>query len=466
MKRLENATIIENVEEISKVGEELQDIIYGQYKNAYMLSLSNNYRGASATACKNYITKVTINIINGFLNVIQEMTDTLSEVKTTFLGYESEEDGIVNTGTLFSVDDEITGNYKNAFTSLVSEVDGVLQEAAKYISVTKISQDVVTDAYSSWEDKVTKINDDLLAADTTAKDKLDVLLGHMKSLESMIDGVGQIIDTEKHIDYEKVSDLVVSGSYYQEDDSNLEKIKKDDPFSYYANGGSGWEQQWAQGFYQDVYAYAGVSAWTGEYASKYNNGKYSGNASSSFFQGDVGGQFTDYAKFNGTASAVHGEGKVNAGFSDKYVGASASGKASLLNANGKVTLGTENFNGYITGDATLFGASGYAKCEFEDNGSFAVGLGGNVTGASAKAALGLSFLGVSAKDSVTGKKESLFGASITPEATYGTGADFLVEGKKVIDTDSIDVHTVHVKLGGKLGLGITADVTMPYFTFD
>lgn len=203
MKRLENATIIENVEEISKVGEELQDIIYGQYKNAYMLSLSNNYRGASATACKNYITKVTINIINGFLNVIQEMTDTLSEVKTTFLGYESEEDGIVNTDTLWSVDDEITGNYKNAFTSLMSEVDGVLQEAAKYISVTKISQDVVTDAYSSWEDKVTKINDDLLAADTTAKDKLDVLLGHMKSLESMIDGVGQIIDTEKHIDYEK-----------------------------------------------------------------------------------------------------------------------------------------------------------------------------------------------------------------------------------------------------------------------
>lgn len=465
MKRLENTTIIENVKNISSVGETLQEVMYGQYKNAYMLSKSNNYRGASATACKNYISNVTINILNGFFNVIEEMTETLSEVKATFLDYESDEEGIVSTDTLETVDGEITDNYKKSFTSLMDEVDGVLQKAAQYISLTKVSEDVVETAYASLESKITEINDNLLAADTTAKDKLDTLLSHMKSLESMIDGVGQIIDAEHHIDYDKVSELVVSDSYYKEDESTLDNIIKEDPFSYYADGGSGWEQQWAQGAYQDVYAYAGASAWTGEYASKYNNGKYTGNASGSFFQANTGGQFTDYAKFNGTASLVHGEGKVNAGFSDKYVGVSADGKASLFNANAKATLGTDEFNGYVTGDATLLGASGYAKFEFEDDGDFAVGLGGNVTGASAKATIGLSFLGVSAKDSVTGQKESLFGASITPEATYGTGADFLVEGKTVIDTNGVDVRTLHVKLGGKFGLGITADVTVPYITF-
>lgn len=465
MKQLHNATIIENVKSLTEVGETLQAVMYGQYKNAYMLSLSNNYTGASATACKNYITNVTINILNGFFNVIEEMTETLSQVKQIFLDYESDEEGIVDTDTLENVDVDISDVYKQSFQNLMEEVDGVLQKAAKYITLTKISEPEVNNAYAVLEDKVTQINDDLLTADTQAKDKLDILLGHMTALERMIDGVGQIIDAENHIDYDRVSDLMVSDSFYQEETGTLEDIRKEDPFSYYANGGSGREKQWATGAYQDVYAYTEVSAWTGQYASKYNNGKYTGNASGSFFQADAGGQFTDYAKFNGMVSLVHGEGKLNGGLTDAYQGFSAEGKASLLNANGKATLGTDNFNGYVKGDATLFGASGYAKLEFEENGDFAVGLGGNVTAASAKATLGLSFLGVDAKNSATGEKEKLFGISVSPEATYGTGADFLIESQTVIDTDEIDVHTVHVKLGGKLGLGATADITLPYVAF-
>lgn len=378
MKRLENATLIENANNIASVGESLQDVMYEQYKNAYMLSLSNNYRGPSATACKNYITNVTINLLNGFFNVIKEMTETLTEVKSTFLNYESDEEGIVSTDTLETVNGKIESNYRSSFASLMDEVDGVLQKAAKYIAVTKVSEDVVENAYSSLEDKVMEINDNLLAADTTAKDKLDTLLSHMQSLEKMIDSVGQIIDTKHHIDYDRVSDLVASVSYYREDESTLGDLVKEDPFSYYANGGSGWEQQWAYGFCQNTYMYAGASAWTGEYASKYTNGKYTGSASGSFFQGDIGAQLTDYGNLRGTASMVHGEGTVNGGWSDSYKGFSVNAKTSLINANGKFTVGSDDFNGYIAGDATLFGASGYAKCEFEDDGDFAIGLGGGM----------------------------------------------------------------------------------------
>lgn len=466
MKRLENSVIGENIENIANVGETLQEVMYEQYKNAYMLSLSNNYRGASASACKNYITNVTINVLNGFFNVIEEMTDTLSQVKQDFLDYEADEEGIVDTSTLEIVNEDITEVYQKSFSSLRDEVDEVLRKAAQYISLTKISEQKVKGAYSSLKNKVVEINDDLLTVDTKAKNKLDTLLSHMKSLESMIDGVGQIIDAENHIDYDKVSDLLVSDSFYKETDSALADIVEEDPFSYYADGGSGWEQQWAAGAYQDAYLYGGLSAWTGEYNSKFNNGKYNGSAGGSFFQADAGGQFTDYAKFNATANLVHGEGKVNAGWADAYKGASVEGKADLLYANFNATAGSDDFNGYIKGDATLFGASGYAKCEFEKEGDFAIGLGGNATATSARATAGLSFLGVSAKDSVTGQKESLFKLSVTPEATYGVGADALLEGNKVIDTDVIDVHTVHIKLGGKLGLGLTADVTLPYITFD
>ena len=466
MKRLQNDTIIRNVETITGIGESLQEVMYEQYKNAYMLSVSSNYRGESATACKNYITNVTINILNGFFNVIAELTETLSQVKQTFLDYESEEEGIVDTDTLGTVDKNVSEVYQKSFTTLMSEVDAVLQKASQYISLTEVADGQVENAYVLLGEKLAEINDNLLLADTTAKNKLDTLLGHMITLERMIDGVGQIIDTNSDIDYSRVSDLVVSDSYYKESSDTLSGMLEEDPFSYYADGGSGWEQQWAAGAYQDVYAYAGLSAWTGEYASKYDNGKYTGNAGGSFFQADTGGQFTDYAKFNGTASIIHGEGKINAGMSEAYQGFSAEGKASLLNANGKVTLGTEDFNGYVTGDATLFGASGYAKFEFEDNGNYAIGLGGNATAASAEATIGLSFLGVNGEDSVTGKKESLFGLSVTPEATCGVGADILLEDKKIIDTDEMDIRTVHVKLGGKFFMGLTADVTLPYILFE
>lgn len=466
MKRLENATIIENVKSITSVGETLEDIMYEQYKNAYILSKTNSYRGASATACKNYITNVTINILNGFFNVIQEMTETLSEVKETFLEYEEDKKGIVDTDTLETVEQNVSDVYKASFTKLMEEVDAVLQKAANYIPLTTVSDGDVESAYSSLETKITQINDDLLTTDTKLKNKLDTLLSHMTSLERMIDGVGQIIDAENHIDYDRVSDLMVSDSFYKEDTEVLADIMEEDPFSYYADGGSGWEQQWAAGAHQDVYAYAGVSAWTGQYASMYDDGKYGGSASGSFFQGDAGAQCTDYLRIVGMASLVHGEGKINAGLSPAYTGFSANGKASLLNVNGKATLGTEDFNGFVKGDATLFGASGYAKLEIEDDGNFAVGLGGNVTAASAKATLGLSFLGVSDKDSATGEATSLFGITIAPEATYGTGADFLIETDTVIDGDDGDIRTLHVKLGGKLGLGLTADVTLPFFTFD
>lgn len=284
MKRLENETIAGSVTTVNNVGQILENIMYGQYKNAYMLSLSNNYRGESAAACKNYITNVTINILNGFFNIISEMEITLSEVKQTFLSYESAEEGIVDTNTLTTVDANISDVYKTSFQSLAGEVDSVLQKASKYISLTDISESTVNSAYTSLENKVEEINDELIAADSQAKAKLEILLQHMTGLERMIDGVGQIIDAKQHIDYTGISELMVSDSYSKEGTAALSRRLEKDPFSYYADGGSGWEQQWAKGAYQDVYAYAGVSAWTGEYASKYDEGKYTGNAKGSFFR--------------------------------------------------------------------------------------------------------------------------------------------------------------------------------------
>ncbi len=468
MKRLNNVTVASCVTELGKKSSELKDLIYEQYKNAYKLSQSNNFRGPSATACKNYITNITINNLNGMLNAITEMNDTLKDVEGLFLEYETSVEGIVDTDTLGDVIGEVDNVYKATYNSFISEVNAILSNASVYIALTPLSESAVESAYFTLEGKIEEINDDLLTYDRNGKQKIELFLSHLENLEKMIDGINQIIDAEGHIDYANVNSALRASTFYVEDAENLAKMMEEDPFSYNADGGSGWEQQWAAGKYQDAYIYGGLSAWTGEYIVSTEDGKNSAEASGEFFSAEMGGQFTGFATGTANATLVHGEGNAFAGFSDSsnYYGLGVEGKASLFEAEAEGKIGTEDFNGYAKANATLFSAAGYAKAEFSGENDFVIGLGGQADAASAEATLGLSFLEVSAKDSVTGKKESLFKLSATPEATLGVGADFLIESKKVIDTDSIDVNTFHVKLGGKLGLGLEGEITVPYISFD
>lgn len=468
MKRLNNMTIASCVTEMGKKSEELQELVYTQYKNAYKLSQSNNFRGTSATACKDYITNITINNLNGMLNVVTEMGDTLTDVENLFLEYESAETGIVDTEVLADVVKEVDEVYKATYASYISGVNSTLNSAATYITLTPLSEAAVEGAYSSLESKMEEINDDLLAYDGKGKQKLEMLLSHMESLEKMIDGINQIIDAEGHIDYTNVSSVLNAEIFYVEDSENLAKMMEEDPFSYYADRGSGWEQQWAAGALQDVYAFGGLNAWTGEYAVSTEDGKNSAEASGDFFSAEAGAQFTDFARWTADATLVHGEGKAFIGdeLFDGYFGIGAEGKASLFEADTEVKVGSEDFYGYADAGVSLFSASGYAKAEFSGDNNFVVGLGGRADGASAKATVGLSFLEVSENNSETGQKESLFKLSVTPEATLGAGVDCLVEGKKVIDGEGIDVNTIHVKIGGKALIGGKLEITLPYITWD
>lgn len=94
------------------------------------------------------------------------------------------------------------------------------------------------------------------------------------------------------------------------------------------------------------------------------------------------------------------------------------------------------------------------------------GVGGEGTTAEVSASANVDFLHVKAKDSSTGHDEHLFSIGASPKLTAGVGGEASISGKKVIDTDFIDVHTVNVKLGGKLGLGLALDITLPYIWAD
>lgn len=170
---------------------------------------------------------------------------------------------------------------------------------------------------------------------------------------------------------------------------------------------------------------------------------------------------------NGTGEAtfLHAEGSAEAGLGGDIVGVSAEGAVSYAEAKGEIKVGTDDFNGTGKVDAKLLSAEGYAKCYVKKD-EWGFGVGGEGTTAEVSASANVDFLHVKAKDSSTGHDEHLFSIGASPKLTAGVGGEASISGKKVIDTDFIDVHTVNVKLGGKLGLGLALDITLPYIWAD
>lgn len=466
MKKLKNAVFATNSVNISNVNSDFQEVLYGIYKKVYILASSINYRGGSADACKEYLTNVTINIINGYLNVLEEFTVALGEVKENVFQYETDGKGIVSSTILEQVSSDVSSTYKTNFSTLMADVNDTLAKAANYIGLTSISEGDVTNQYASLENTITSINDDLVSLDTSISNKLDTVLSHITNLEKMIDSMEKTVDAKGNIDYQKVSAIKQGSDFYVESDQTLTAIIKEDPFSYYADGGSLAEKQWAAGAAQDLYVYGGVSAVTGSYSYKNDGGKHEASASGSLLEGNVGVQATEYLNVNGTATVGHGEGKAKYGWSDSYKGVSLEGDISAAKASGKVVLGTEDFNGYIKGDATALGASGYVKAEVESATDFAFGFKGKASAASAKGTIGLSFLEVPTEDeNDPTKTTNLFGFSASGKAGVSAGGEFLVESQKVIDTDFVDVNTFTLDVGIEALLGVEFTLTIPYITF-
>ena len=137
------------------------------------------------------------------------------------------------------------------------------------------------------------------------------------------------------------------------------------------------------------------------------------------------------------------------------------GDVSLAKADGSFVLGTDNFNGYIKGNAELLSASGHAEFEFE-NDRFAIGLGGEATGVNVSYSAGVSFL----EYDNSGDKGNLFGIQGGPKLDARVSANFSLSGEKAMNFGPVDINAVNLKLGDSLGLGFDLDLTLPIPTWN
>lgn len=466
MSRLINEEIAAMEETIKSYKTTVQEACYEQFKNAFTLTQSNNFRGAAADSYKEYISTATINLLNGLINASEELAATMENIKTTFLGLESEESGSIDTDTLSEVMQNLTT--KNAgFISLDGEIQSTLSSAGEYISVTPLSTDTVNSAYTQLNSSVQQVGFDLETCNTNALQQADNMLSRLKDLRTNIDNISGQYYVNGEINYNKLPNMVSEPWYKHEDVDNLERLYEGDPFSFSAGAGAVSEDQWAYGLASDGYAYAGYQLVGGSYEGQIRDGVASGSIQGSIFSANGALQITEYFNAKGNVDVLAASGKAKAGFSKDYVGFSAEGSAVVAKASASAVLGNDAFNLKADASAQVLSANGYAKCEADSSGNFAFGLGGDASLAGAKASVGGSFLSVPMNGQKAGGEEiTLFGAKVSGSAGVEAGAHFLVENTKVMDYGGVNINATHIKLGGKLGLGLEIDVTIPTISFD
>lgn len=110
MPRLVNDELTTLVEKLSTYKENLSTSVYEQYKTALVLSQTINLRGKAGDALKQYINVSHINLTQKIINVIAEITEVAEKMKNDFSNFETASNGIVGSGTLDNVRDQIKKN--------------------------------------------------------------------------------------------------------------------------------------------------------------------------------------------------------------------------------------------------------------------------------------------------------------------------------------------------------------------
>ena len=227
------------------------------------------------------------------------------------------------------------------------------------------------------------------------------------------------------------------------------------------------QEQYKNADSADVYVYAGYSILSASGEAGVEDGTAFAKARASVLNLNGYAQLTDYVKAQGEAKICYVEGDVKAGASDRYFGAHVNAEAGVIKVNGSVVIGSDDFNGYIKGDAKVLVADGKAAFEFEEDGKYAIGVDAGATLASASAEGGFSFLSYKVYDgSATGsEKDDLF--KLSASASLEGGGSFAVysESKTAIETDLVNVNATSLKIECSFLVGGCIQVTVPTLYF-
>nr|WP_278246267.1 T7SS effector LXG polymorphic toxin [Clostridium polynesiense] len=395
--------------------------------------------------------------MTGMMDVSSEITSIAQVLTETFSQYESTQDGRVSEKALDHIGKTLKSK-ESTFSGAESELNAALKQAEKYISVKALNLDSVHSSYEKTNKALTKIREDLYAADDDALKNAQELLERITAFKTLIKNtMGHCYSDDGKLNTDNIGNVKSQPWYTKSSNLALHLMLQEDPFSYSAGEVTVSEDQWAAGLASDVYAYGGYSFLEASYEAGVEDGAAFAKGKAAAAAANGHAQFTDYLKLGASAKVLYGEGEAKAGFSEEYVGFNVAGGAGVINAKGSAVLGSEKLNVAVNGEAKVLSADGKAAFAFEKDGQFALGVDASATAAEASAGIGTTILSYSDNNT----QKDLFGFGVAADA--GVSADFAIyaESQTAIETDIININATSLKVKAQALLGFEVNVTVP-----
>ncbi len=464
MPRLVNDEINELVDKLSHYQDNLSTAVYEQFKASLILAKTNNLRGKTGDSFKQYMDVVHIQLAEKIINIVHELHEAAKKMQTNFLNYENSEAGIVGSGTLENVYQMVHGK-NQTFEQLDATSSQLLNRAAEFISTTKLPSESVSSAYATVLNNLETTREGLDKTDENAKQDLQAMKERVEQLFHQIHDLSDNFRDKNGIDYSKV-DAIEQKDWYTVESPNgaFAQMLEDDPFIHNTGHIAAAEGQWVTGIDGDIYFAA--TGYVAGAQGHYTRDGYHIDTAGEFaaLKGSAEGQFTEYATGSVEGELLAGEGSFTFG-SD---GIEAEGNVAVAKAEGTAMIGTETFNGYVTGKAEALTAEGQftVKIPEDEDGDLKFALGGEATGAAAKVEAGLTLFGVEdagGSIEIDGDKssKSLLGIDATASAGFQASAGVEFSSETVFSNDYFNVRSNDISVDLSLVIGLKVDLQIP-----
>lgn len=459
MATFSNNDLAETLSTIETYVTELQESLYEQYKVAYCIVNSPNFKGGTADSYKSYINTVAIYFINNILNSSEDLKTLCTNMKTTYMNVESAEDGIISQETLTDVS-TLLETEETGFTTLMGTIESIYSRASQYVGSlnAKAQEDVYSD-YTTFESKLDTLNSDINSANQTVISDVTDFETQLSEIKTGIDHVVTKVYSCGNIDYSNLSSITDESWYNPGDGDVLMSLWMNDPFVYGAGAGAVWEDQWAAGLDEETYAYLGASVLSGSVMFSAEDGLYMAEASGSLFSFG-GASSSEYLNSSFSIDFLSGSVGAKYGWTDDYKGFRAWAEAAAIKLESSMVIGQGALSVTIDSSVEVGKVDAHATCEFTDENNFNIGAGASAAGVEASVGGGIIEV-----PTTTGGTTNLFGASVKGSAgSAGASAD--ISSVNVYDSNIVDVNVMTFDLGLEIAVGVELSFTIPVLRFE
>ncbi|MCL2811899.1 MAG: LXG domain-containing protein [Clostridia bacterium] len=456
MSTFENRELQDMRRVTNAYADQLQGALYEQFKQAYMLVRSQNFRGGSADAFKAYIEAVAIHFINRILDLSNELKETCNTVAESFFEMERSDRGVVNDDTVLNIVPNALTTRRRRFDDLMFHVGGINRRARAYVDLLPLQEQNVDSDFRELRTRLNDIHTSMQQSDTRAEASVNQFKTKLNGMRSDMRRFLSEFYTGTRVDFTRIPlDGLDSKEWFNPVSGNvLLELWINDPFIYVSGYGAVWEDQWVAGN-ADAFVYLGMSALSGHAHFSLNDGVLSMGAGGSAFSLQ-GGFDSKFVSGQGTLNFLHLDGSAKVGWSDDYKGFNLSGKGAVLSGDGSITIGQGFLS--LTGEGSLLSADAFATMEFESRNDFKIGLG-----AEANLATGTVGGGIFEVPTTNGGTTNLFGVGVS--GSVGVGASGSISSVNVWSAGpaSLNVVTVTGEVAAFLGLGVDLTIPVPSF---